>query len=283
MKSCFVAGTSLQASRLGFGTASLHRLFGEADRQALLASAMNAGFTHFDTARMYGEGIAEHALGHFLASGLRQKVTVASKFGLPADPLFERFPALMYAQRAFGGMARRLGVRGDRERVRAVSPAAAEASLTKSLKALQTDWLDILFVHEPQHGDVAAMHALAEWFIKQKSSGRVRYLGLAGSAANCLAVMQKVPGVFDVLQVEDSLTAREADILINAGQPLQVTYGYLRRALGQPVNSSASPVDGLAVMRAALARNRNGMVLVSTLKANRLQDLAALTAQEALS
>jgi len=283
VKSCFVAGTSLQASRLGFGTASLHRLFGETDRQALLAGAMNAGFTHFDTARMYGEGTAERAVGRFLKGGLRREVTLASKFGLPAVAVFERFPALMYAHRAFGGLARKIGLNGGRQRVRTLAPAAAESSLTKSLTALQTDWLDILFVHEPQLGDVTDLHALAEWFIKQKSSGRVRYLGLAGSAANCLAVMQNVPGVFDVLQVADSLAAREADILKTAGQPIQVTYGYLRRALGQPMNSSASQIDGLSVMRAALARNRNGMVLLSSLKANRLQDMAALTDQEALS
>lgn len=283
MQDCRVAGTSLQTSRLGFGTASLHQLLGAADRQALLTGAMNAGFTHFDTARMYGEGIAERALGSFLAGGLRQKVTVASKFGLPADPLFERLPALMYAQRALGGLARRAGLGGDRQRVRALSPAAAEASLAKSLKALQTDWLDILFVHEPQLGDVSELHALAEWFQRQKSSGRVRYLGLAGSAGNCLAVIQQVPAVFDVFQVEDSLAGREADILSATGLPLQITYGYLRRAVAQPGDAVASPTDGLAVMRAALARNRNGMVLVSTRKANRLRELAALTELEDLS
>ena len=243
---------------------------------------MNAGFTHFDTARMYGEGVAEHALGRFLAGGLRQKVTVAGKFGLPADPLFERFPALMYAQRALGGLARRAGMRGDRQRVRALAPAAAEASLAMSLKALQTDWLDILFVHEPQLSDVAELHALGEWFARQKSSGRVRYLGLAGSAANCLAVRQQVPGVFDVLQVEDSLAGREAGILAATGQPLQITYGYLRRAAEQAGNAVASSLDGLAVMRAALARNRNGMVLVSTRKVGRLRELAALTEHEDL-
>lgn len=279
MKSCCLAATSLQTSCLGFGTASLHQLLGAADRQALLAGAVDAGFTHFDTARMYGEGIAEHALGRFLAGGLRQKVTMASKFGLPADPLFERFPALMYAQRALGGMARRAGVLGVRQRVRALSPAAAEASLARSFRALRTDWLDILFVHEPQLGDVAELHALAEWFLRQKTSGRVRYLGLAGSAANCLAVMQQLPGVFDVLQVEDSLDGREADIVVAAGRPLQITYGYLRRAVAELANSNSSPTDGLAVMRAALARNRSGMVLVSTRKADRLRDLAALTEQ----
>ncbi len=277
MRSCCLANPSLTTSRLGLGTASLHQLLGAEARQSLLTGAIDEGFTHFDTAPMYGEGIAEHAVGRFLAGGMRQKVTLASKFGLPADPLFERFPTLMYAQRALGGLARRAGLCGVRSRVRALSPAAAETSLGKSLKALQTDWLDILFVHEPQLGDVAELHALSAWLLRQKTSGRVRYLGLAGSAANCLAVMQQVPGVFDILQVEDSLLGREADVVAAAGWRLQITYGYLRQAVAQPGPSHSATVDGLVVMRAALARNRSGMVLVSTRKANRLRELATLT------
>lgn len=283
MISCILANTLLQTSRLGFGTASLHQLLSAADRHALLTGAIDAGFTHFDTARMYGEGIAERTLGNFLAGGLRPKMTLGSKFGLPADPLLERFPTLMYAQRALRGLGRRVGLRGYRRPMRALSPTAAEASLAKSLKALQTDWLDILFVHEPQLAEVGDLHALGKWFLRQKTSGRVRYLGLAGSAANCLSVIRHVPGVFDVLQVEDSLAGREADVIVAEGWPLQITYGYLRRAVEQTGNSIASPMDGLAMMRAALARNRNGMVLVSTRKTNRLRDLAALTEQEDLS
>ena len=283
MKSCDIANTALRTSRLGFGTAALHRLFCSADRQVLLSRAMDAGFTHFDTARMYGEGIAERALGKFLAGGVRQRVILASKFGLPADPLFERFPALMYAERALGGLARRARVYGNRQRVRALSLSAAEASLAKSMRALRTDWLDILFVHEPQLEDVGALHALGEWFMRQKISGRVRYLGLAGSAANCMAVIKQLPGVFDVLQVEDSLAGREADVVVTSGRPMQVTYGYLRRASAQPASSGCLPIDGLAVMRAALTRNQDGMVLVSTRKVNRLRELAELTEEENLS
>ena len=283
MKNIEIPNTTLKTSQLGFGTASLHRLFGAADRQALLTCALDAGFAHFDTARMYGEGIAERALGRCLTGGLRQRVTVASKFGLPAIPLFERIPALMYAERALGELARRARLRGDRQRVRALAPAEAEASLTKTMKALGTDWLDVLFVHEPQLGDVAQLNALGEWFLRQKTCGRVRYLGLAGSAANCVAVMKQLPGVFDVLQVEDSLAGREGDVVLAAGRPLQITYGYVRQAVAQPGNSPSSPIDGLAVMRAALARNPNGMVLVSTRKVYRLRELASLTEKEALS
>jgi len=270
-----IPGTTIETSKLGVGTASLHHIFRASDRQTLLSTAVDAGFTHFDTARMYGEGMAERALGGFLAGGLRQKVTIATKFGLPAMPLFERCPALIYPQRAVESLFRRLGCGSRTERERLLSPADAESSLAKSMKALRTDWLDILFVHEPQIGDISKLGDLVEWLTRQKSSGRVRYLGLAGNAINCSQVAKQVEGVFDILQVEDSVAGCEADVVESAGLPLQVTFGYLRKAAEQRSESAPHP-DALTVMKEALARNLNGMVLVSTRKAHRLWDLAAL-------
>ena len=60
-------------------------------------------------------------------------------------------------------------------------------------------------MHEPVVEDVASLQSLADWLQQQKVGGRVRYLGLAGRAENCVAVMQQFDGLFDVLQVEDSL------------------------------------------------------------------------------
>ena len=275
MQKIRIPGTTIETSRLGLGTASLHHIFSASGRLSLLSAAVDAGYTHFDTARMYGEGMAERVLGGFLAGGLRQRVTIATKFGLPALPLYERCPALMYSQRAFGSIAQRLGWSRHAERERLLSPTSAESSLAKSMKALRTDWLDILFVHEPQIGDITELCDLVEWLSRQKSSGRVRYLGLAGNATNCTLVLKQVEDVFDVLQVEDSLAECEADVVKAAGFPLQVTYGYLRRAAEQRSESTPQP-DALTVMEAALARNLNGMVLVSTRKAHRLRNLAAL-------
>lgn len=275
-----LTGTSLQVSRLGFGTAALHHLFKPQDRQRLLETALDAGFTHFDTARMYGEGMAERTLGAWLAGGLRKRVTLATKFGIPAQTWQERFPPLLYAQRALGGVARRAGWR-EPVRGRCWSEVAAEASLTTSLRALRTDWVDVLLLHEPREEDLTALQALAPWMQRQQASGRVRYLGIAGRAATCLSIHQAMPGVFQVLQVEDSLAGHEADVLTVAGLPLQVTYGYVRLAGEAAVD--APPPDTLALLRAALARNPAGMVLVSTRKLERIQSLAGLAEQETQS
>ena len=266
----------LETSRLGFGTASLHQTLRASDRQAQLRAAFDAGISHFDSARMYGEGMAEGELGRFFSGGLRREVTLATKFGLPAVPLFERFPSLMYAQRYFDGVAQRAGWSTHSVRVRALSLAMAESSLAKSMKALRTDWLDILFVHEPQISDIPHLHDLVDWLTRQRSMGRVRYLGLAGNAANCVAVMKQVEGVFNVLQVEDSLAECEADVVKQAGWPMQMTYGYLRREYGNRSKFSSPPIDGLAVIKSALVRNAHGMVLVSSRKVERIRGLAAL-------
>jgi aryl-alcohol dehydrogenase-like predicted oxidoreductase len=277
MRQVTIPGTTLETSKLGYGTASLHHLTLERERRDILTVAIDQDFTHFDTARMYGEGLAENVLGRFFDGGLRKRVTLATKFGLPANPLFERFPGLMYAQRALSSVKRRVGLpsrHGTCQRI--LTPAVVESSLSKSLNALRTDWLDILFLHEPQVEDISALYDLCEWLIRQKTNGRVRYLGLAGNAANCIAVIRAIDGVFDVLQVEDSLAKHEADIVTAMGRPLQVTYGYLRRAgeLGGVIKSSQSA--GFDVMNAAFRRNPNGMILVSSRTKQRLQALASL-------
>ncbi len=272
MQRITLAGAELQTSRLGFGTASLHHALRARDRQALLSAALDTGFTHFDTARLYGEGMAERELGRFLR-GKRAQVTIATKFGIPAIPIFERFPPLLYAHRALGGIGRRLMPRLWDQHRRVMTAQGAECSLTASLKALRTDWIDLLLVHEPQALDVEPLARMGDWLERQKTSGRVRYLGLAGSARVCLTVARQTGSLFDVLQVEDSLSGREADVLIAAGRPLQITFGYLRQAAAEQPRP-----DGLAVIQAALARNAQGLVLVSSRQPERLRALAALAA-----
>ena len=66
MQQIAIPNTRLQTSRIGFGTASLHHLYRSRARSALLTAALDSGISHFDTAPMYGEGMAERELGRFL-------------------------------------------------------------------------------------------------------------------------------------------------------------------------------------------------------------------------
>lgn len=270
MERTLLPGTDLTVSRLGFGTASLHHAVRSMERQSLLGVALDVGFTHFDTARMYGEGMAERELGRFLV-GQRQRVMIGTQFGIPSITLLGRVPPLFYAHPALGSIGRRLVPGLWDRRSRLLTQDAAEASLARSLRALRTDWVDILFLHEPLATEAASVLRLAEWLRRQRETGRVRYLGLAGSARDCVAIAQQTNGLFDVLQVEDSLSGREADLVTESGRPLQITFGYVRQAAAEH-----GPLDGLGVIRDALARNRHGLVLVSSRRPERLGTLAAL-------
>src|SRR5262245_50530975 len=66
MKRVQLPGTEIVMSRLSFGTSRLHHVPSGKHRQSLLAAAFDAGFTHFDTAPLYGFGLAESDLGGFL-------------------------------------------------------------------------------------------------------------------------------------------------------------------------------------------------------------------------
>lgn len=270
-----LANTELVVSRLGFGTASLHHLYRVSDRISMLEKAFDVGFTHFDTAPMYGEGQAERTIGNFLVdTGARQKITLATKIGLPARPIMQAIPLAMLADKAFNTALSRFGIGGRGKRVRNLSENSCEESLSRSLAALKTDYIDLLMVHEPQRAEISKIAELAEWLNTQKSVGRVRYIGLAGRAVDCITLAKQLPGLFDILQVEDSLDLDEAAAVSGAGWPLQITYGYLRHSLEESTHNSARhPLDSV---RAALAKNNNGMVLVSTRKKSRVEELAAL-------
>jgi D-threo-aldose 1-dehydrogenase len=72
---------AMTTSALGFGTAQLMARIGRRESVRLLHAAFDAGITHIDTARLYGYGAAESAVGDLLA-GRRHQITVATKFGI---------------------------------------------------------------------------------------------------------------------------------------------------------------------------------------------------------
>jgi len=253
-------GTSLDVSRLSFGTASLHHLFKAPQRQALLAAALDAGFTHFDTSPYYGFGLAEQSLGELPATEL-QRITIASKVGLygpnGAGPGIPELLLRKVAGKALPAL---------NKPVVDWSIARAQKSLDDSLRRLRRGWLDLLFLHEP----VQALIATEEWQRWLESlvqAGKIRHFGIAGEAPMIAAMLQAAPSLAQVVQVRDSLDKRQADVLAQHQRALQFTYGYL--AGGGQLGS-----DGAAVLRQALQRNPGGAILVSTRRIERVAALA---------
>lgn len=262
MKTITIPGTDLAVSRFSFGTASLHHLFRQEQRLALLRAAIDAGFTHFDTSPYYGFGLAEQSLGQ-LAAGELQGITIATKVGLYGPPgSGPRVPEILLRKVA-GKFVKSLN--------RAVvdwSLARARASLEQSLRRLQRGHVDILYLHEPVQ-DLIAADEWQRWLESLILAGKIRHWGIAGEAPAIAAMLEKSPGLAPLVQVRDSLSQHQADLLQAYRRPLQFTYGYMADAA---TRAMPAPVK----LTQALARNPGGSIIVSTRKVERVAELASL-------
>lgn len=83
-----VGRTGLAVTALGFGGAHLGELYArvpEAEAQATIAAAWDAGIRYFDTSPWYGHGLSEHRLGHRLRQEPRAGFAVSTKVGRVYD------------------------------------------------------------------------------------------------------------------------------------------------------------------------------------------------------
>lgn len=74
----------LDFTELGFGAAplgNLYRAISEAEAQAVLTRAWDGGVRYFDTAPLYGLGLSETRLNHFLRDKPRDGYVISSKIG----------------------------------------------------------------------------------------------------------------------------------------------------------------------------------------------------------
>ncbi|KAI0044142.1 Aldo/keto reductase [Auriscalpium vulgare] len=196
-----------QVAALGFGHMGLSMGYGavgtDEERLQFLDGVFERGCTNWDTADSYGRGDSETLIGKWFArTGKRKDIFLATKFGL-ADP--KRFP------------------NGE--------PTYAKEECNASLARLQTDYVDLYYLHRadpkvPIEKTVAAMAELVK-------EGKVKYLGLSEVSA---ATLRRAHAVHPIaaLQVEYSAielsiesdkvdllrTARELGVTVVAYSPL---------------------------------------------------------------
>ncbi len=142
--------TALSVTRLGLGSAPLGNLFepvGEDDARDTVARAWELGLRTFDTAPLYGSGLAEQRLGRGLAGCPRDELTIATKVGrllradaptgTELDRIFKDTPAVdPVFDFSYDGVMR---------------------SLEESLERLDLDRVDIVHIHDPDDHFEAAL------------------------------------------------------------------------------------------------------------------------------
>ena len=139
-----IGGQGLEVTQLGMGGAALGNLYTVVDENGAaetIASAYSAGIRYFDTAPLYGYGRSENRLGMELSRYERDEFVISTKVGYslvprtaeePPESPFVDVPPL------------------DKEFD--FSRDAVLRSFEESLKRLQTDYIDILFIHDPDEG-----------------------------------------------------------------------------------------------------------------------------------
>ena len=156
--------------KLGFGTAPLGNMFRdipEAEALATVDAAWDQGIRFFDTAPLYGAGLAEIRLGKALARHKRDDYLLSTKVGrVILDELED--PA-----------ARDMGDKGGvfefglkNKIVNDYSADATLRSIEDSLKRLKTDRLDIVWVHDVAQ-DFYGDEWLAQYEIARTGAFRV--------------------------------------------------------------------------------------------------------------
>lgn len=171
-------------ARLGFGTAHLRGGRSHSQSVRLIEAALDHGITYFDTARLYADGAAEHVLGEVLVNK-RGDIHIASKVGiLPARNSKARRglnKALNMARGKFGLAGLLPEPRWAEPEFGAFGRAAMQASIETSLRALKTDYLDVLWLHECSAADVQSP-IVQDFLSDMMWEGKIRTWGVAATA-----------------------------------------------------------------------------------------------------
>jgi len=180
----FAKVKDLTVSKIALGTWAMGggRDWGKTDETLALetvARALDAGITTIDCAPIYGLGASEELLGRAL-KGKRHKVVLTSKCGLIPAP---------------------------RAVKRCLKPESIKQEIETSLKRLQTDYIDIYFIHWPDRDTpledtLGAMENL-------KKQGKIRQIGVCNFDKDLLERALKCADVA-CLQNEYSFLHRES-------------------------------------------------------------------------
>ncbi|QBS46558.1 aldo/keto reductase [Nocardia sp. CS682] len=170
----------------GAGYAGLFRAVGEAEAQAGIAAAWDAGIRAFDTAPHYGAGSSEERLGRFLRS--RSEYTVSTKVGrlLYEDPL------------APDGVDDFYGA-PKRARRRDYSAAGVRRSLEDSLERLGLDRIDLLLIHDPDDYQEQALAEAVPELERMRAAGIVSAIGVGVNDADVALRFVREAGIDHVL------------------------------------------------------------------------------------
>jgi len=150
LEECVLGNTGITMTKLGFGAS-------RTQQPSLLKYALDQGITFIDTGRSYANGKNEEMIGSVI-KGIRSGFVIQSKVRLGfADDMYK--PGSSAESNALREMFQK--------------------SLHESLRALQTDYIDILLFHGAEDEKILFHDIVPELFNNAKKEGKIRASGFS--------------------------------------------------------------------------------------------------------
>ncbi len=130
-----------------------------------IRAALDAGYTHFDHADIYGDSHCESLFGELLTElkketpAIREQLIITSKAGIRRDPQRYDFAKNYIIN-----------------------------SVESSLQRLNTDYLDMFLLHRPDY--LFNAEDVAETFMQLQSSGKVKHFGVSNFSPSQVSLLQ---------------------------------------------------------------------------------------------
>jgi D-threo-aldose 1-dehydrogenase len=242
-------------AKLGLGTARLLMQANSQTAVALINAALDAGVSHLDVARSYGDGRTESVVGE-VAQVRRAEMTIVTKAGL--------FPP-GFVSRAHRRAHRIAGKTCDAPSRRSFHPHAIASSIEQSLRALKTDYVDALLLHDCTIRDIS--DELKSVLLLAKQKGMTRRVGIATGAIEASRIGQAHPEICEVVQIE----VRAMGVLVAPPLAQVITHSVLA-----PSCLERRQVAWEQKLRDALIANPNGVVLFSSSQPDHIRHNAVI-------
>ncbi|HBV03281.1 MAG TPA: aldo/keto reductase [Staphylococcus sp.] len=191
--------TDIKVNPIGLGTNAVggHNLYPNLDEEQgkdVVRAAIENGVTLLDTAFIYGPGRSEELVGEVVKEYNREDVVIATKGAHYFD--------------------------GDETKL-SNDPEFLKEQVENSLKRLQTDYIDLYYIHFPDE-DTPKDKAVAT-LQELKEQGKIKAIGVSNFSLEQLKEANK-DGHVDVVQLKYNLLNRENEEILNYTAENNITF-----------------------------------------------------------
>lgn len=206
MKYRKMGNSGIDISVIGQGTWEMgNDFFGEVDEKLAInaiRASVDAGVNMVDTAAAYGYNGASEKVVAKAIKGIRDKVVLATKLGV---------------------------LRIEGAYVRCLDPVVMRKEIEDSLRRLETDYIDLYFIHWPDLNN--SIEAALELMVKFKQEGKIRAIGVSNFDTT---LIRKAIDIADISVVQPPMSLLNRSSVENGILPFckqngvgVITYGSL--------------------------------------------------------